>query len=236
MFPGPRRGIFLVGTDTNVGKTYVGCLLARAIRRKGYRVGVYKPVASGFDPIAEIAESDPYRLWQAAGCPGSLELVCPQMFRAPLAPPAAARREGKRVNRTLLETGLAAWEPLCDVVLVEGVGGWFAPISDKDLVGDLARRFAYPVLIVAANRLGVINHTLLTVQAVERSGLKILGVVLNDLVPVREQDLSAASNRRYLRSFSTVPILARIGFRQKTLSASLTRQLLREIGLDSRCR
>ncbi|GIW93325.1 MAG: ATP-dependent dethiobiotin synthetase BioD [Pirellulaceae bacterium] len=217
----------MVGTDTNVGKTYVGCLIVQALRKRGHRVGVYKPVASGVGEDEQWEQSDPYLLWQAAGRMASVHLVCPQNFRAPLAPPAAAEAEGKSVDGALLRDGLSAWEPLCDLVLVEGVGGWFAPVSDSDLVCDLATEFGYPVVVVAANRLGVINHTLLTVQAVHHAGLHVLGVILNDPFQADRQDLSTRSNYRYLARFCNAPILGQVHHGQTELPDHLTDRLLK---------
>jgi dethiobiotin synthetase len=103
-------GLFITGTGTGVGKTYVASLIARALRATGRRVGVYKPVASGCDLVdGELVSPDAVALWEAAGRPGTLDQVCPQRFAAPLAPHLAARAEGKRVDCGLLLRSLGFW-------------------------------------------------------------------------------------------------------------------------------
>src|SRR5688572_10261070 len=100
-------GLFITGTGTDVGKTYVGALIAQSLRNARQRVGVYKPVASGCDECdGRLTAPDAVRLWEVAGRPGTLDQVCPQMFRAPLAPHLAARVEGRRVDPQLLRDGI----------------------------------------------------------------------------------------------------------------------------------
>ncbi len=155
-------GLFITGTDTNVGKTYVGALIARALKAAGRRVGVYKPVASGCHREGDrLISDDALLLWCAAGEPGELDRVCPQCFQAPLAPHLAARAEGKEIDRKLLRDGLDYWRARSDIVLVEGAGGLLSPLGDKEYVADLARDFGFPLVVVARNALGTINHTLL---------------------------------------------------------------------------
>lgn len=156
-------GLFITGTGTGVGKTYVAALIARSLRRTGVRVGVYKPVASGCERRAgQLISPDALTLWEAAGRPGTPEQVCPQMFAAPLAPHLAAQAEGRRVDAALLREGIRYWKETSDVVIVEGAGGLMSPISDDDYNADLAAEFGYPLVVVTANELGTINATLQT--------------------------------------------------------------------------
>jgi dethiobiotin synthetase len=206
------RGLFITGTSTEVGKTYVAALVANALRSAGKRVGVYKPVASGCERRGEALESsDAVALWEAAGRPGSLEHVCPQRFSAPLAPHLAARAEGRRVDPEVLRSGLEFWQDSCDVVLVEGAGGLMSPLSDDDYNADLAEEFGYPLLVVAANALGVINATLQTLVVADtfRSGLAIAGIVLNTPHPA-EDDASLDSNADELVRRCRPPLLAEV--------------------------
>ncbi len=207
-------GLFITGTDTEVGKTYVAALVARCLRRSGHRVGVYKPAASGCSMRAgrQVAE-DALRLWEAAGQPGSLERVCPQSFRAPLAPHLAARAEGKQLDAGLLRRGVEFWQATSDVVLVEGSGGLMSPLGDDEFVAHLARDLGYPLVVVSANRLGTINHSLQTLIAAAAFGrrLPVAGIVLNHPTPPGN-DPSQASNRRELAARAGVPILAEVGW------------------------
>src|SRR5215207_10081340 len=122
--PSSLRGLFITGTSTEVGKTRVAAMIARALVADGRRVGVYKPVASGCRVEAgELIADDAVALWEAARRPGELKRVCPQHFKAPLAPSRAAAIEGKSVDAALLRSGLDYWREACDIVLVEGAGG-----------------------------------------------------------------------------------------------------------------
>lgn len=206
------RGLFITGTGTGVGKTYVAALIAKALRAAGKRVGVYKPVASGCEPREGRLESpDAIALWEAAGRPGTMEQVCPQMFAAPLAPHLAARAEGRRVDPEMLRSGQQFWRDSCDIVLVEGAGGLMSPISDDDYNADLADEFGYPLVVVAANVLGTINATLQTLIVADtfREGLHVAGIVLNS-PHSGGNDASKDSNADELARRSVPPLLANV--------------------------
>jgi dethiobiotin synthetase len=204
------RGLFISGTSTNVGKTHVAAMIARALVTQGQRVGVYKPVASGCRREGrEVVADDAVQLWEAAGRPGELEAVCPQRFVAPLAPHRAAREEGSRVDAALLRSGLDVWRASSDIVLVEGAGGLMSPLADDDYTIDLAAEFGYPLVIVAANELGVINATLQTIITAQTraSQLAIAGIVLNQ-AKQRHGDASLASNAAEIAARAPAPLLA----------------------------
>ncbi len=210
------RGLFITGTDTEVGKTYVASLIARALREAGHRVGVYKPAASGcLRKGRTLVSEDAVALWEAAGKPGPLTCVCPQRFAAPLAPHLAARVEGKEIDAQLLRTGIEYWLDQSEIVLVEGAGGLMSPMGDNDYVADLACDFGFPLIVVARNVLGTINHTLQTLitAATFRDGLNVAGIVLNQ--PCRPpRDLSLATNRQELAARCVPPILAEVGWKK----------------------
>lgn len=213
-------GLFIAGTDTGVGKTWIAAAIARACRARGVRVAVYKPVASGVDP-AKRDEQDAWQLWQAAGQPKSLGEVCPQVFTAPLAPHLAARKEGGKVDEDLLVSGLQVWNDF-DLVIVEGIGGLMSPAAEDIYTADLASDFGYPVIVVTANRLGVINQTLQTLitAAAFRNGLDVVGVVLND-TRENDSDESMASNPAELRERCGAPLLAHCHWQDATPIASI---------------
>jgi dethiobiotin synthetase len=212
MIAKPPHGLFITGTDTGVGKTYVAALIATQLAAEGVQVGVYKSAASGcIEHGGRLVSEDALALWEAAGRPGELSQVCPQLFRAPLAPHLAARAEGKEIDAGLLRSGLSAWAGRCDVVLVEGAGGLMSPLSDDDYVADLAHEFGYPLIVVAPNALGVINQTLQTLMAAAAfaDGLAVAGVVLNHLRPGAD-DPSVATNLEELRRRCGPPVLAQV--------------------------
>jgi dethiobiotin synthetase len=220
-------GLFITGTGTDVGKTYVAALIVRALRESGLRVGVYKPVATGCEMLGgKLVSPDAVSLWQAAGQPGMLDQVCPQVFAAPLAPHLAARAEGQKVDAVMLRRGIEYWRETNDFVIVEGAGGLMSPISDDDYNADLAEEFGFPLVIVAANELGTINATLQTLitastfgrEASEErgaenetgDGLTVAGIVLNT-PRVVENDPSADSNADEIARRCVPPLLAAVG-------------------------
>lgn len=217
------RGLFIAGTGTEVGKTYVGAMIARALTAAGKRVGVYKPAASGCRTVGdELASDDALLLWEAAGRPATLEQVCPQKFLAPLAPPLAAAAEGRRVDPVRLRTGLEFWRENFEVTLVEGAGGLMSPLGDEDYNIDLAADLGLPLVIVAANELGVINATLQTVITARAKApkLPLAGVVLNQTAE-RPGDVSLATNANELRRRCDLPLLAVVTPGERQLSTTV---------------
>lgn len=190
------RGLFITGTDTDVGKTYVSSLILKTLRQQGRSVGAYKPACSGAinasesiaaagDPPQVSQWADVEQLYAALDGNFSRELICPQRFQAPLAPPVAARLEQATVDEVLLTAGVDAWRALVEGLVIEGVGGWLCPLSNHATIADFAQFLGFPVLVVAAHRLGVINHTLLTLESIRRRGLPIAGVILNQVRPLQ---------------------------------------------------
>ncbi len=209
-------GLFITGNDTDVGKTYVAALIARQLAAQNIRVGVYKPVASGCRMEAgQLVSDDALALWNAAGRPGELAPVCPQLFAAPLAPHLAARLEGRRIDADLLRGGLDYWRQRSDIVIVEGVGGLMSPIDEDDYVAELAADFGYPLIVVARDALGAINQTLQTliVASTFRDGLPTAGIVLNRTTA--SPDLSVDSNRDELSRRAIPPVLAAVGWQSQ---------------------
>lgn len=209
----PLPGLFVTGTDTGVGKTIAAGLILGDLRRAGYRPGAYKPACSGsiFDRHGCERWEDVEALRSAAELTVEDAMICPQQFRAAVAPPQAARIEGRTVQDELLTAGAFAWEAACDVLVVEGAGGWLSPLSDQSLNADVAERLGLPVLVVARAGLGTINHTLLTVESIHARGLAVAGVVLNSSVP-GDEDLSTQENAVQIERFSGVSVLGRIHF------------------------
>lgn len=181
------RGIFITGTDTDVGKTAVAVAIARSLVAQGRVVGVYKPVASGITGV-DAPGGDPMRLWEAAGRPLSLEAVCPQAFYAAMAPPHAAAIEGRSVDDGLARDGLASWTAVSDVVVIEGAGGLFSPLGETTLGVDLAQYFGFPIVVVDSTRLGGIGRTLATVRAARAEGLRVAACVLSEVLPPAADD------------------------------------------------
>ncbi|HTB33822.1 MAG TPA: dethiobiotin synthase, partial [bacterium] len=165
-------GLFISGTDTGVGKTWVACRLAEWGRAQGWRMGVLKPAESG-------AGGDARALIRASGKAWPLGLARPYAFRLPLAPAVAAAAEGRRVRLGPIRKALAAVAAQSDWTLVEGAGGLLVPYAPGLDGAALAAKLGLPVLLVARAGLGTINHSLLSVEAARLRGLRVLGVLLN---------------------------------------------------------
>ena len=168
------KGLFITGTDTDVGKTAVAVAILQQCVSQRIDCRAYKPVASG----VQSGPSDIDRLWSASGNAGTRDDVCPQSFQLPVAPAQAAAAEGSQVDDALLRQGLYP-HMRADLVLIEGAGGLFSPLSHHTLNADLARDFQIPVVIVDSSRLGSIGRTLTAVTAAESVGLTVSAVVLS---------------------------------------------------------
>jgi dethiobiotin synthetase len=202
-----KKGIFITGTDTGVGKTHVAAGIAGALRRRGIDVGVMKPVETGC-PMrgGRLRPSDAMRLRSAAGAKDSLDLVNPCRFRFPLAPAVAARLEKNKVDMKKIMKSFRELVSLHDFLIVEGAGGILVPLTMSVSFCELAREMALPVVIAARPGLGTINHTLLTISALERRGLFIAGVVVNHTSRGRG-DLAEKTNPGIIEKLSGIPVL-----------------------------
>jgi len=198
-------GVFVTGTDTGVGKTFVAAGLAAALRRRGADVGVMKPVATGRSEDAKI-------LLKASGARDPIGLVNPIHLKAPLSPHLAAKLEKTRVDLGRIDRAFEELQARHQVVIVEGAGGLLVPIRDGFTMADLAKRLGLPLLIVARDALGTINHATLTVEAARARGLKILGIVVNRSRPGRP-DLAERLNPAAIAKASRVKVLASISWK-----------------------
>jgi dethiobiotin synthetase len=195
-------GVLVTGTDTGVGKTFVACALAYALRARGRRVAVLKPVETGVQDGPE----DAMALRDAAADPAPLDDVCPYRLRAPLAPAVAARLEHTTIDLARLEALIRRRLAAADVLVVEGAGGLLVPIADSVTYADLAARLRLPLLLVAANRLGAVNHCALTARVADAVGLPISGVVLSQTTAL--PDPSVETNSETIAALTGLPILA----------------------------
>lgn len=200
----PVRGCFVTGTDTSVGKTAVACALASRLRRAGLAVGVMKPVETGVSD-ADAGGSDGHRLCKAAEVEDPIDLVSPYRYRDPVAPLAAARREGRPVDVQVVRRAFAELSARHDVLVVEGVGGVLVPVADGASMRDLMAALPLPIVVVARAQLGGINHALLTLGALREGGLAPLALVLND---ADRPDESAAAS---LQRRDTAALIAELG-------------------------
>jgi len=202
---------FVTGTDTGVGKTLISAALTRALVARGLRVAVMKPVASGSGPTAEgPRNSDALTLMAAANVPAPYEVVNPYCFLPPISPHIAAREAGVSIDLTLLRSRFDSLALASDCVVVEGAGGWLAPISDTASMADLAAALSLPVLLVVGLRLGCLNHALLTRDSVATRGAAFAGWIANAIDPHfdrPEENLATLSTRLGAPPLARVPFL-----------------------------
>lgn len=209
------RGLFITGTDTGVGKTHVASMILRQLVAEGHSVGAYKPVCSGAEDghDARPVWDDLERLRAALGLHCDISRICRQTFLAPLAPPIAARREGRSVSVELIDAGMSDWRRTVEHLVVEGAGGWLCPLTETITMDAWVARWKLPVLIVARPGLGTINHTLLTIASIRARGLRVVGVVFNHTTS-GQSDVSTATNREEIEARSGVPVLAEVRHQQ----------------------
>ncbi|MBI3584045.1 MAG: adenosylmethionine--8-amino-7-oxononanoate transaminase [Nitrospinae bacterium] len=206
-----NKGVFITGTDTGVGKTVVSAGLALSLRHKGLDVGVMKPIQSGDRGDTEF-------LIKVSGVKDEIELVNPCYFKKPLAPLTASKIEGVKINITAIKN---AFDELCkrhDIVIVEGIGGLFVPLTEDYFVSDLILELNIPIIIVSRPNLGTINHTLLTVKHARESGIDIIGVIFNE-TKKKKKGLAEKTNPSIIEKLSGVPILGTLPYIQ---SVSIT--------------
>ena len=202
----PHPGIFIVGTDTAVGKTFVGGAIGVALRGRGLKVGVMKPAESGcIVTDGVLVPADAEHLRETSGCGAALATVCPYQFAEPLAPALAAERAGATIDLHHIRACYTQLQTEHDVMLVESAGGLLTPLTNTHTMRDLAVAMGLPVLIVARNVLGAISHTALTVAAAHAAGLDVLGIVLNHTQPV--EDPAVVTNAQAVARWGGAPLL-----------------------------
>jgi len=190
------QGVFITGTNTDVGKTFIGVAIARALTQRNIKVIPRKPIESGCTRTDdELIPQDASALKEAANYQGSLSEVCPYRFEPPISPVRAAHLANKILTtEQLVSTCLEGSEK--GFVLVEGAGGFYSPLAENGLNADLAVALQLPVLLVADDRLGVLSQVLLNVEAIQMRGLPLAGVVLNQLDDDRNDYMDNSADLR----------------------------------------
>ena len=203
---------FITGTDTEIGKTYVTCALLRDLCARGLHPMGFKPLACG-------DRSDPRAMRDALGEPTlSLDLINPVYLRAATAPYIAAELEQRTLEISSIAAAYRELAAAYSPVLVEGAGGWEAPLAPGLTMADLAEALQLPVVLVVGNKLGAVNHAILTVKAIRARGLTCHSIVLNHIGD--EWDAASVSNRRLIEEFAQVPVRAELIHGQEDIDSS----------------
>jgi dethiobiotin synthetase len=211
--------IFVTGTDTGVGKTTFLVWLLQRLQSLGLSCAGYKPICCG-------DREDARQLLAASACGLTIDDVNPCWLKTPAAPFTAAMTEGEEIDLEALRDGFVRLQDRVEFVAVEGVGGWIVPITSSYFTNDLAADLGLPVIVIAANRLGCLNHILLTTRSITEAGLNCAGVVLNPLL--LSEDIATNTNADILRQCLTIPILGRFDCKRAAIDLEI-RQMLPEV-------
>ena len=206
----PIRGIFITGTDTDVGKTWVAAGLTAALRERGVTAVYFKPFQSGC-PLegGRLMPTDARLARDVAGLTEPLEVLTPIALRLPLAPGVAAAQAGVAVDLERIAEGVRDLAARYEFLVVEGAGGLYVPLIGMDfLVLDLIRWLSLPLAVVAKSGLGTINHTVLTVKAALAADIQVAGVILNRYPG--KPGLAEETNPEVIAALTGVPILGRL--------------------------
>ena len=199
-----KQAFFVTGTDTGVGKTYVACKLIRDYVAQGYKTIGMKPVAAGGDLVdGQWVNDDVLKLEQASNVKAPRELINPYSFKEAVAPHIAAEKAGIEVKIDVIKQAFQALAKLADIVIVEGAGGFLVPLNNQQSMADLPAALDIPVILVVGMKLGCINHSLLTVEAIKARGLKLHGWVANQIEPEMDfydENITTIAEKTHLNS------------------------------------
>lgn len=195
-----KQSYFIIGTDTNVGKTYVASALVRHFAKAGYQTIGMKPIASGCEqtPDGDLLNDDVLALSTASNVVAPLDLTNPYRFSPAIAPHIAAEQAEEIIDCEKIKQAYHELTQLAEVVVVEGAGGFLVPLNRQETLADLAVTLNIPIILVVGMRLGCINHALLTVEAIKSRGLTLAGWVANQVdaeMPVFEENLASLQQR-----------------------------------------
>jgi dethiobiotin synthetase len=194
------QSYFVIGTDTNVGKTYVASALVKHFAAQGLKTAGMKPVASGCELNEKnvLINEDVTALILASNIIADLDLINPYRFAPAIAPHIAAEQAGVQIDLEVIQQAYAQLACLADVLIVEGAGGFCVPLNKTQTLADLAVQLNIPMILVVGMRLGCINHALLTVEAIQARGLKLTGWIANEIEPnfaMFDENLSSLQQR-----------------------------------------
>ena len=178
------HGYFITGTDTDVGKTWISLGLVKALQNQGQKVAVMKPIAAGCNHTPDgLRNDDALQLQQQANIKSDYKDINPYAFEAAIAPHIAAQETGVQIDINTIKQHYDTIAAQADSIIVEGAGGWLVPINESQTMADIAIALQLPVILVVGLRLGCINHSLLSVEAIKDSGLPFAGWIANQVTP-----------------------------------------------------
>ena len=223
-----HKGIFITGTDTGVGKTFVAGGIIKAIKEFGFSVCPMKPVETGCRmKRGKCVPGDTLKLIKASGVHEDTYVINPYRFKQPLAPSVAAELENIPLRKGKILTSYNYLSNKYDFTVVEGAGGIMVPVYKNYLFLDLIKDLNVPLLVVAKPGLGTINHTVLTIQAAESRGIEIIGVIINYSTKIRK-GLAEKTNPEIIERLGRTPVLGVVAYSGDT-SQTRIKKMFREI-------
>jgi len=216
-----KLSYFVVGTDTNVGKTYIASALIQHFSDAGRETTGMKPIASGCELSrhgvwqGQLVNEDVVALSNAATLSAPLDLINPYRFAPAIAPHLAAEQAGVDINLDAIAQAYRLLAGMADVVIVEGAGGFLVPVNPQQTLADLAVKLDLPIILVVGMRLGCINHALLTVEAIKSRGLTLAGWVANQIdpdMPMFAENLASLRQRIVAPCLGMVPWQGKASF------------------------
>lgn len=206
-----QQAYFITGTDTNVGKTWTTLALMHYFKQQGKTVIGMKPVASGcMLQDGQLKNDDALLLQQHASVPVDYDLINPYAYLQPVSPHLAGVDNPVQLDK--IRHTLHSLQNMADIILVEGVGGWYAPVNNRQAVSDMAKDLGLPIIMAVAIRLGCINHARLTYQAIQVSGLRCAGWIANCTdanMPYREENIAT------IKKLLNAPLLGVLPYQEK---------------------
>ena len=238
------KGFFVTGTDTSVGKTIITAALVKAAQFLGFDSMGMKPIETGCQKTVDSRQNTAYSngihsmmpsdgkfLREISGNDESLDLITPVRFENPLAPMPASEIEGIPVDMGNITNAFVKLAYKYNVLIVEGVGGILVPITKDYSVLDMAKDFGLPVIVVTRPGLGMINHTLLTVNYVLKEGLPVAGIIINYSRPA-EGTIAEQTNPVILEKICPVPVLGIFPYLKNLDSRAIEKAAVRNLNLD----
>jgi dethiobiotin synthetase len=222
------EGVFITGTDTEVGKTLIAAGLVVALQDQGIDVGVMKPLESGALSFESAPiPRDAFYLREIAGVQDNLDLINPYCFQPPLAPGVAAEQEGVEVDLEQIKKAYEELKGSHQFMVVEGAGGLLVPIAKGTLLPELIKLLDLPLLMVARSSLGTINHTLLSLAYCQQEGIEVIGTIINKSNP--DADPAEENNPQYITQFGKAPLWGSLPYLKDYAGVKGNRDFLAQI-------
>jgi len=207
------KGVFITGTDTGIGKTRFTLTLMEKLKKQGHRVSGMKPIASGAALInGKLINDDANLIMQHCSEPTEYKLINPVVFELPVSPHIAASQNNETINPDQIVASYEQLASRCEIVIIEGIGGWRVPVSDKLSLVDLVRAMGLPVILVVGLKSGCINHAILTAEAIRADGLSLVGWVSNQF---DKNYLFAEETIKTLKQALACPHIANLSYTDK---------------------